>query len=80
MKLPPYLNEPYSDFTQADQLPLMQAALKKVRAEFGKEYPLLIAGEERTSSEKDSFVQSFGRFGSCRHSPKGHFERCRRCS
>ena len=30
----------------------MATALKKVRAEFGREYPLLIAGEERRSGEK----------------------------
>jgi len=52
MQLPPYVIEPYTDFTQPDKAPLLQAALKQVRAEFGREYPLLIAGEERTTGEK----------------------------
>ena len=52
MPLPPYVNEPYTDFTQPDKAPLLAAALRKVRAEFGREYPLLIAGEERSSDEK----------------------------
>jgi 1-pyrroline-5-carboxylate dehydrogenase len=54
MQLPPYVNEPYTDFTQPDKAPLMAAALKQVRAEFGREYPLLIAGEERATGEKVS--------------------------
>ena len=52
MQLPPFVNEPYADFTQKQHAPAMQSALSKVRAEFGREYPLLIAGEERTSAEK----------------------------
>ena len=54
MPLPPYVNEPYTDFTQLDIAPLMAAALKKVRAEFGREYPLLIAGEQRATGKKVS--------------------------
>jgi 1-pyrroline-5-carboxylate dehydrogenase len=52
MLLPEYVNEPYADFTKPEQAPLIEAALKKVRAEFGREYPLLIAGEKRASGEK----------------------------
>lgn len=52
MQLPPYVNEPYTDFTQPDNAVLIESALKQVRAEFGREYPLLIGGEERTSGEK----------------------------
>ncbi len=51
MQLPPYVNEPYTDFNQPDKAPLVAAALQKVRAEFGRKYPLLIAGEERLSGE-----------------------------
>jgi 1-pyrroline-5-carboxylate dehydrogenase len=54
MQLPPYVNEPYTDFNQPAALPLVEAALQKVRVEFGREYPLLIAGEERRSGEKVS--------------------------
>jgi 1-pyrroline-5-carboxylate dehydrogenase len=52
MELAPYVNEPYTDFTQPAAVPLVEAALQKVRSEFGREYPLLIAGEERWSGEK----------------------------
>ena len=52
MNLPPYVNEPYTDFSNPEQWPLMESALSMVRAEFGREYPLLIAGEARTSGEK----------------------------
>ncbi len=51
-QLAPFANEPYTDFTQPDKAAEMRAALAKVRAEFGKEYELLIAGERRQSKEK----------------------------
>src|SRR4051794_39341483 len=43
--LPPFRNEPYADFSRPENRDAMQAALAKVRAESGKEYPLLVAGE-----------------------------------
>jgi 1-pyrroline-5-carboxylate dehydrogenase len=52
MQLPPYINEPYTDFTQPDQAPRIAEALRKVRTELGREYPILIAGEQRLSGEK----------------------------
>jgi 1-pyrroline-5-carboxylate dehydrogenase len=52
MQLPPFVNEPYTDFTLPENVPAMQAALAKVRAEFGREYDLLVAGEFRQSAEK----------------------------
>jgi 1-pyrroline-5-carboxylate dehydrogenase len=52
LSLAPFQNEPYFDFTQPKHAENMRAALRKVRAEFGKEYDLLIAGERRKSSEK----------------------------
>lgn len=50
--LPPFQNEPYADFAQPAIAEKMQQALSQVRKQFGKEYPLLIAGEKRTSSSK----------------------------
>ena len=47
-----FVNEPYTDFTKPENAQAMRRALDKVRAEFGKEYPLLIAGERRISSAK----------------------------
>jgi 1-pyrroline-5-carboxylate dehydrogenase len=52
MQLSRFVNEPYTDFTQPKQAEFVAAALKKVRSELGREYPLLIAGEERTSGER----------------------------
>ncbi len=51
-QLAPFSNEPYFDFTQPRHAEGMQAALAKVRSEFGKEYDLLIAGERRQSASK----------------------------
>lgn len=48
----PFANEPYTDFTKAENAAPMRAALAKVRAEFGKEYDLLIAGERRRTKAK----------------------------
>jgi 1-pyrroline-5-carboxylate dehydrogenase len=48
----PFLNEPYTDFTQPHFAELMRTALAQVRSEFGKEYDLLIAGERRQSEAK----------------------------
>ncbi len=46
-QLAPFKNEPYTDFTKPENKQRMQSALAKVRAEFGKQYDLLIAGERR---------------------------------
>ncbi len=51
-ELAPFKNEPYTDFTKPDKAAAARAALSKVRAEFGKEYDLLIAGDRRKSSLK----------------------------
>jgi 1-pyrroline-5-carboxylate dehydrogenase len=48
----PFVNEPYTDFTQPKNADLMRTALSKVRSEFGREYDLLIAGERRRSESK----------------------------
>jgi 1-pyrroline-5-carboxylate dehydrogenase len=47
-----FINEPYTDFTKPKAAEAMRNALAGVRAEFGKQYDLLIAGERRQSSEK----------------------------
>ncbi|MBV8071255.1 MAG: L-glutamate gamma-semialdehyde dehydrogenase, partial [Acidobacteriaceae bacterium] len=51
-QLTPFANEPYTDFTQPENAAAMRSALAKVRAEFGKEYDLLLAGESRRSQQK----------------------------
>jgi len=48
----PFRNEPYTDFSTPVNRQAMQAALAKVRAEFGREYDLLIAGARLKTAEK----------------------------
>ena len=52
MPLPPFQNEPYSDFSQPGPRAGMEAALHKVRGELGLEYDLLLAGERIRTGEK----------------------------
>ena len=51
-KLPDFRNEPYTDFSDQQNRKRMEAALAKVRAEFGKDYDLLIAGEKIPTGDK----------------------------
>jgi len=44
-RLPEFKNEPWADFSLESNREAMNAALAKVRAEFGKEYDLLIGGQ-----------------------------------
>jgi 1-pyrroline-5-carboxylate dehydrogenase len=52
VSLPPFKNEPYADFTQPANAEAARKALARVRAQLGKQYPLRIAGEHRTTDEK----------------------------
>jgi 1-pyrroline-5-carboxylate dehydrogenase len=51
-KLPPFKNEPFQDFSQKPVADRLRAALKSVRAGFGREYPLIIGGREVKSEQK----------------------------
>ncbi len=44
-KLPPFQNEPYTNFSDPANRRAMEAALAKVKTELGREYDLLIGGE-----------------------------------
>jgi 1-pyrroline-5-carboxylate dehydrogenase len=63
-----FRNEPYEDWSDADAVRRMEAALEKVRGELGRTYPLIINGEEVHEGElKDSVnpadpSQVIGRF------------------
>ncbi len=46
--LPEFRNEPNYDFTQPETVSAFREALQKVRAEFGKTYPMVIGGEKIT--------------------------------
>ena len=52
LQLAPFQNEPYADFSKPANADAMHSALDEVRRQFGKEYPMLIAGEQRHSSSK----------------------------
>jgi len=43
-----FKNEPLTDFSKAENKSAMEAALAKVSAEFGREYPVVIGGERIT--------------------------------
>ena len=48
----PFVNEPYADYSQPDVQAAAAGALKKVRKQFGKDYPLLIAGKKVKTDSK----------------------------
>ena len=47
-----FANEAFVDFSRPENKAAMEAALKKVAAEFGKEYPMYIGGEKVYTTEK----------------------------
>ena len=47
-----FTNEPFIDFTKAENRARMEEALKKVKAEFGREYPMWLNGKKVTTTEK----------------------------
>src|ERR1035441_10895472 len=47
-----FRNEPVADFSQPANRQAMEAALKKVRSEFGREYPLHIGQESISTGDK----------------------------
>ena len=48
----PFVNEPYADYKQPQVRAAAAAALKKVRKQLGKDYPLLIAGKRVKTDSK----------------------------
>src|ERR1700739_1724158 len=52
LQKPEFVNEAFIDFTKAENRAAMEAALKKVASEFGREYPMYIAGQKVTTAEK----------------------------
>jgi len=47
-----FRNEPFTDFSRPENRQAMEAALKEVAGELGREYPLIIAGERLQTAEK----------------------------
>ena len=52
MPIPKFKNESLTDFTKPANRKAMEQALAKVRSMFGKEYPLVIGGEEIYTNDK----------------------------
>ena len=52
LTMPEFTNEPFLDFSKPETKKKMEAALKKVRAEFGKEYPMWIGGKKVFTDKK----------------------------
>jgi RHH-type proline utilization regulon transcriptional repressor/proline dehydrogenase/delta 1-pyrroline-5-carboxylate dehydrogenase len=45
-ELPPFRNEPPTDFARAESRDTMRRALEEVRGQLGRHYPLIVAGED----------------------------------
>jgi 1-pyrroline-5-carboxylate dehydrogenase len=54
--LPPFRNEPYADFSVPANAAAMREALAQVRAEFGREYPIVVNGEALLTADKHRSV------------------------
>jgi 1-pyrroline-5-carboxylate dehydrogenase len=52
LELPEFRNEPYTDFSIPANRKRMEEALAKVRAQLGREYDIVIAGERIRTAEK----------------------------
>lgn len=50
--LPAFTNEPYADFSIPENRRAMEEALANVRGQFGRDYPLLLAGERLATPDK----------------------------
>ena len=50
--LPPFRNEPLTDFTRPEARAAVRVALEEVRAQLGRSYPLAIGGREVTTPEQ----------------------------
>ena len=52
----PYKHEPFTDFTVEENRKAMEAAIKQVESDFGREYPLIIGGERIMTDDKIEVV------------------------
>ncbi|HXF05633.1 MAG TPA: L-glutamate gamma-semialdehyde dehydrogenase [Blastocatellia bacterium] len=49
--IPPFKNEPLTDFTDHNNRLAMEQAIRRVESEFGREYPAIIGGERVTTGD-----------------------------
>ena len=47
-----FTNEPFIDFSKPENRARMEDALKKVKAEFGREYPMWLNGQKVVTADK----------------------------
>jgi len=52
LQKPEFVNEPFVDFSKPENRAAMESALKKMASGFGREYPMYIAGQKVTTTEK----------------------------
>lgn len=52
LAIPEFTNEPLTDFTKPENRKKMESALKKVRTELGREYPMWIGGKKVVTARK----------------------------
>src|SRR6266581_274609 len=52
LHLTEFSNEPFIDFSKPENRKRMEEALKKVKSEFGREYPNWLGGQKVTTAEK----------------------------
>src|SRR2546429_9670514 len=48
----PFVNEPFTDFSQEENARKMRAAIEKVRGQLGREYDLIIGGKHVKTQDK----------------------------
>jgi 1-pyrroline-5-carboxylate dehydrogenase len=49
--LPPFKNEPFTDFSNESNAASLREAISNVEAQFGREYPLVIGGRRYTTGD-----------------------------
>lgn len=49
--LEPFANQPFTDFTREENIRAQEEALRQVKSELGRSYPLIVAGEKRMTSD-----------------------------
>src|SRR5260370_3324683 len=52
LHLTEFTNEPFIDFSKPENRMRMEEALKKVKSEFGREYPIWLGGQKVSTAEK----------------------------
>src|SRR2546430_14454526 len=53
LKKAEFTNEPFVDFSKPENRAAMEAALKKVAGEFGRDYPMFIGGGKGTAAGEE---------------------------